>query len=491
MVKTYLKYNLKDVIGLINGKQCRPQVSKDGKLIFTGCNEYVLVIELKTGKILKKILSSDINFKFEVTTISLDFSNLNLAVGYNNGTIIIYDIKSDFTQLKKFSLHKSAITSLNFNKSGNYLASGSKDTLIYVWDLIGENVLYKLMGHKDNILKVHFHQIEINLYTSGSSVVNSEDYEKTEILISSSKDSTVKLWNLKNQETLQTIADLVHKVTDFVVMGNLLILGSYDNKIRIYRFQQSFSNETKISTYVSLKGNLIRQSNSKIINMDISPDDKIISILSNDNTIEFFKVLSEIEIKRSLIYSIMKKNKKNEKREKLISKDTYKELFEKVKLTFANEEYNFKFNFFSIFTFTGENKINSQFFIENKLFPNIWKFGTGLSNNSIDFYEMASSLINQNIFVKKDDVIKEMKFDEENLNVDKGYTFDSFGHRDVMRFTKFSEMDNMFMTCSNESVKIWNYNNLNVIKGIELEHIISGSFILRDKYVNKIFFKFL
>ena len=83
-----------------------------------------------------------------------------------------------------------------------------------------------------------------------------------------------------------------------------------------------------------------------------------------------------------------------------------------------------------------------------------------------------------------------MKFDEENLNVDKGYSFDSFGHRDVMRFTKFSEMDNMFMTCSNESVKIWNYNNLNVIKGIELEHIISGSFILRDKYVNIIFLHF-
>lgn len=490
MVKTYLKYQLKDVIGLITGKSCRPQVSRDGKVMYTGCNEYVLVFNIKTGDIIKKILSNDQNFRYEVTSICLDINNSSLAVGYSNGSIIIYDINNDYSQSKKFSLHKSAVTSLNFNKSGSYLASGSKDTLIYVWDLIGESVLYKLSGHKDNILKVHFHQINMNVLSANSKEYqlninnNYEDYDKTEILISSSKDSTVKLWNLKNQETLQTIADLVHKVTDFLVVGNLLVLGSYDNKIRVYRFQQSFSNETKVTSYVSLKGNLIRQSNSKIINMDISNEGKILSVLSNDNTIEFFKVLSELEIKRRLVYSIMKKNKKNEKREKLLNKDTHKEVFEKVKVTFENGEYNFKFNFSSIFTFTGgENKINSHFFIENKLFPNIWKFATAQSNNSIDFYEMNCALINQNIFVKKDDIIRELKFNEDTLNIDKDYSFESFGHRDVLRFVKYSEMDNLFLTCSNEAVKIWNFNTLNVIKGLEIEQIIAATFILRDKYV--------
>lgn len=493
MVKTYLKYQLKDVVGLINGKHAIPTVSKEGKIIYTGCNEYVLVIDLKTGSVIKKILSSEENFRFEVTSICLDSQNLNLAVGYSNGSIIIYDVKSDYAQIKKFSLHKSAITSLDFNNSGNYLVSGSKDTLIYVWDLIGESVLYKLSGHTNNILKVCFHQINLNSSSlnankdSGNN--NYDDYEKTEILISSSKDSTVKIWNIRNQETLQTIADLVHKVTDFQVFGNLLLLGSYDSKVRIYKFQQTFSNEHKTFSYVTLKGNLLRESNSKIVNMDLSPDGKMISILDNENNIQFFKILSELEIKRRLVYSEMKKNIRNQKREKLVAKDNYKELFEKAKTAYENEEFNYKNIFFSIFTFIGgNNKITSHFYIENKLFPNVWKFATALSNNSIYFYEMTSNSINQNIYLKKEEKISEVKFDEENLNVDNNYAFESFGHRDVLRFVKFSELDNLFMTCSNEAVKIWNYNTLNVIKGIDLENIIAGSFILRDKYVNLNFY---
>lgn len=46
---------------------------------------------------------------------------------------------------------QSAVTSLRYNASASLLASGSKDTDVIVWDVVGEVGLYRLRGHKDQI----------------------------------------------------------------------------------------------------------------------------------------------------------------------------------------------------------------------------------------------------------------------------------------------------------------------------------------------------
>ena len=55
-----------------------------------------------------------------------------------------------------FNGHKSAITHLAFDSAGVRLASGSKDTDIILWDLIGEVGLFKLRGHTDQVTSLHF-----------------------------------------------------------------------------------------------------------------------------------------------------------------------------------------------------------------------------------------------------------------------------------------------------------------------------------------------
>jgi U3 small nucleolar RNA-associated protein 12 len=467
MVKTYLKYHLKDVLGLISGKQCKPITSSDGKLLYSGANEYVLIIDLKTGLLTRKLTSD----KSEVTCLCLDSTGNYLAVGYHNGVIILYDIFDDYNPTKRFSLHKSAITSLQFNKTNNLLASGSKDTNIFIWDIIGEAVLYKLTGHKDNITKVSFHQVKF------------DNLEEMEILISSSKDNTIKLWNIKNQEVLQTIADLVHKVTDFLVIDNTLVVGSYDNKLRLYVFQKKYVNELSVTSYISLKGSLTRQSNYKILSMTITPDSKMFTIVSNDNSIEFFKILSQAELKRRLVHTEMTKIKITEKREKLIIKEKLTETNEKVKNLVTNSEYNLKFNFYSLFKFVSENdnKILGLFFINST--KSIWRYGIALGNNSIEIYDLSTKLLSQNVFTKTDSGIEEIKPNADNLSLEKSFGIDSFGHKDIIRFVKFSENDNLFLTASNDSVKLWNYSTLNVIKSNQLESIITGAFIINDKFV--------
>jgi U3 small nucleolar RNA-associated protein 12 len=455
MVKTYLKYNLKNVIGQITGKSCRPIVN--GNLLFAACNEYVLVIDLKTGEIINKLTSE----KSEVTCLA--YSGDYLAVGYHNGAIVLYD--SELSNAKKFSLHKSAITTLQFNKTT--LASGSKDTNIFIWDIIAESCLYRLSGHKDNIIKLCFHKIRTG-------------YDDIDVLVSGSKDNTIKIWNIRNQEVLQTIADLVHKVTDFLIVDNILIIGSYDNKLRLYIFQKNYENN--VNTYVSQKGVLNRTSNSKIISMNIFKD-KLISILSNDNSIEFFKVLSDKEMKLKLIYSEQVKNKKNAKREKLVQENKYEEIAEKINTFIENGEYNYKNRFHSLFNFYSddEKKIFSFFFINYK--NNIWKFGLALGNNSIEIYEMNTQLLTKKIYKKSNSIVEEIKLNEDLLSVEKSYAIDKFGHRDIIRFVKYNNSGTMFFTASNDSVKLWNSDTLNVIKTLDIENVVSGSFISNDKYM--------
>lgn len=475
MVKTYLKYEIKDVIGQISGKSCKVCVSPDGRYIYSGCNEFVLIIDAKTGLVVNKISDTNLTIKSIVTCINVDQSNSYLSVGYNSGTILIFDIKNDYAPSKRFSLHKAAITTLQFNKSVNVLASGSKDTNIFLWDIIGETVLYKLSGHKDSVTKIMFYNVQF------------ENYDELEILVSSSKDNTIKIWNIKNQETLQTIADLVHKVTDFLIYENILILGSFDQKLRIYNFTKK-ELKSKDNNYFTMKGYFNRQSSAKILSISLSADNKIISILSNDNSLEFIKILSKEELKRRIVKIEMDKESKNEKREKLILKDKYSEINEKVKNLINNEEYNYKFLFYSLFKFIGEQKISSHVFLNNnKNFlssKNIWKFGVALGNNSIEIYELFTNLIEQNIFVKNNFSIEEKEADEESLSVQKSFAVENFGHREVLRFVKFSERDNSFFTSSNESIRLWNYSTLNVIKSLSLKNILCGEFILDDKYVN-------
>ena len=486
MVKTYLKYQLKDVVGQISGKQSKACVSNDGKFLFTGCNEYVIVIDVKTGQIAHKIRADSLNNqKSQVTCITIDKSNKQLVAGYNNGTIIVYDIFEGYKVSKTFSLHKSAVTCLEFNTSENLLASGSKDTNIIVWDIIGESALYRLSGHKDGITKIFFKEIQLESFDEGL----------VEVLISSAKDNTIKIWNIKNQETIQTIADLIHKVTDFAMSENILLVGSYDQKLRLYQFQP-IKKETASKSqnnYFTSKGFVNRQSNAKIISISISHDEKLISILSNDNTIEFLKVLSSKEVKYRIMKTELDKNEKSEKREKLLMKERFEEVSEKTKNLLKNKEFNYKMKYYSLFKFIGKNKLLNLNFIKNTgiIFSsagktgskNIYKFSICLGNNSVELYELTTSLLEQNIFYKKGFTVEEKKADEDNLNVQKISSLDTFGHREVLRHINFSERENLFLTTSNDSVKLWNYSSLNVIKGINLDSIISTAFILNDKFV--------
>ena len=156
--------------------------SRDGEKIASSSTEIILW-DISNRAIPTKIsiLSGHSDY---VTSVAFSPNGQMLASGSLDTTTILWDISNPKTprQYHKFSGHSDYVTSVAFNKDG-YLASGSLDGTILLWDSYSN--LYQTLsaGNKNYI----------------SSIVFSPDGS---ILASGSGDTSVILWNVKNDETV-------------------------------------------------------------------------------------------------------------------------------------------------------------------------------------------------------------------------------------------------------------------------------------------------
>ena len=469
MVKTYLRFDLTTTLGQITSNSANIVISKSKKELYTSCNDYILSFDLKTGLPILKL--TDQRIKITCLSISQNY----LSVGYENGSISLIDIslpkeKISFTN-KKYFIHKSSITSLNFNSDQSYLLSGSNDTNLIITDLIGDITLFKFNGHKDNIIKCEFYSLN-------------EDY-----IFSISKDNSFKIWNIKNQICLFNYVDMVHKNTNFLSYDNFIIFGSFDEKMKIFEINNDELNKSETNTgnkkIFIQKGQLIRQSKSKILSFDKSDDDSIFSILSNDNSIEFFKILSKKEIINRLILSLITKDK-NEKKEKLLKKEKFTEFINKAKELYKKKEYNYNAKFHSIFKFEeNQNNIRKNVKIYSLFIINNQTFGIGKNRNLIEIYNFTSDMLNETIYTrdKENYLINELNSNSDNFSLKKNYSINSFGHREGVKYIKYTFDSKKFITMSNDSVKLWNIDSFNPIKTIQIKNGTSCSFFNKDTYI--------
>jgi U3 small nucleolar RNA-associated protein 12 len=78
----------------------------------------------------------------EVTCIVRSPQPDAFAVGYADGSIRLWSASTS-SVLTTFNGHKKAITALAFDERGTRLASGSQDTDLILWDVVGEAGLYR------------------------------------------------------------------------------------------------------------------------------------------------------------------------------------------------------------------------------------------------------------------------------------------------------------------------------------------------------------
>ena len=143
-----------------------------------------------------------------------------LASGSGDDTIKIWEVATG-KELRTLTGHSSLVSSVVYSPDGRYLAGGSWDNTIKIWEVATGKELRTLNGHSDWV----------------ESVVYSPDGR---YLASGSRDNTIKIWEVATGKQLRTLTG--HSSPVFSVAyspdGRYLASGSYDNTIKIWRVGQ-------------------------------------------------------------------------------------------------------------------------------------------------------------------------------------------------------------------------------------------------------------
>lgn len=331
------------------------------------------MVDTSTAEIVKKFYDSEATYG-HVTSMALydntsDLRATLLAVGFSTGHVIVYDFETIMQKnsgpqnvefLHKFNLHKSGIASLAFDKTGSVLASGGFDTYIVVYDIIEGASLYKLLGHKDIVTHLQFHLFpyvsnQKHEETENNLIQSKKSRQFDEMLISGSKDTSLKIWDLESQFCAQTLMDANQKVYSFTIMNNIIIVGGEDEHLRAYRCgikQVSDTHSISYLQYADLIGTFKKQGSERLVELSLSSDERYLIATSADGNVEVFKFNTENEIYKKLLRAAKKQARKRTRVEMDDEEENKVAVIkvdkEKVKQQVILQNYDAKFIFSSV-----------------------------------------------------------------------------------------------------------------------------------------------
>ena len=173
----------KNILNYKNSKTWKfefDKLDKSTPMLCTGENS-IYLLDYDKNEIIKEIEQKN---KFIYSYSFLP--NNKLATGNSNGAIYIYDTKTGEKE-KKIEEHCLLVRNLEFNKNKNILYSASDDLHINQIDMNTLKLFSPIVGHKEPISDMIYN-------------------EQKDILITSSFDGTIKIWDVKgNYNCIETL----------------------------------------------------------------------------------------------------------------------------------------------------------------------------------------------------------------------------------------------------------------------------------------------
>jgi len=391
------------------------------------------------------------------------------------------------TVVISFNGHKSAVTSLAFDKDGVRLASGAKDTDIVVWDLVAETGLFKLRGHKDQITGlVYLHPSERGNLTNGEAngiqsngVLNGDEHHGG-FLLSTSKDALIKIWDIQSQHCIEThVAQTNGECWSMAVSTDQseAITAGNDGELKIWSIDLAglakLANEVpegSQKTFLKDRGNLHRQGKDRTIGIAFHPKGTYIAAHGSEKAIELWKIRTESEVQKTLA------RKRKRRREKALTvsgqdrkagegmSDGEKDVDELPSATITDVIIPY-------LIVRTAGKLRS-FDWAGMRAGKSFQLMVATTNNQLEIY---------NVTTKQKDASSSKP--DEPPDYTRPFSVDMPGHRTDVRSLALSSDDRMLASASNGALKIWNVRTQSCIRTLDCGYALCATFLPGDKIV--------
>ena len=148
----------------------------------------------------------------------------------DKGSVLDFMQQVGLERLEPQQIHRDDVVSIDFSPNGNFLVSGSKDSTIKIWDLQGYTIIRSLKGHSSAISQV--------LYSPNG-----------EFIASVSVDGTIIVWDMNERGSLYTELNYQQQndgkqqsniyAVAFHPYKNMLISAGKDGYIRIWDIEKA------------------------------------------------------------------------------------------------------------------------------------------------------------------------------------------------------------------------------------------------------------
>ncbi|QDZ17522.1 WD40 repeat domain-containing protein [Chloropicon primus] len=146
-------------------------------------------------------------------------------------------IYKEFTDLRitqELVAHKGAVWSMKFSVDGMYLATAGQDEIVRIWQ-VKEGAKSENAKSEDK-KNSFFHSKPYRLYGGHKADILDLCWSKTQFLLSSSMDKTVRLWHISMNECLRVFShtDFVTSIQFHPIDDKYFLSGSLDEKVRLW-----------------------------------------------------------------------------------------------------------------------------------------------------------------------------------------------------------------------------------------------------------------